>query len=264
MITSRANALVRRARRLRDARARREEGAFVAEGLRVVLSALESSAPVETLLVCPARLTSEVAWAAVEAATARGVPRVDLSPAAFAALSGRENPTGLAAIVGTARVALAGLRVPADGIFVALEGISDPGNLGAVLRTLDAAGAGGLVLVAPETDPYHPAAVRASLGAVFRVPIADGVALPALWEWAAGAGMEVVGSSARAAESFWTAPFARPLVLLVGSEREGLSAAARAGASRIVGIPMSGGATSLNLAVAVGLLVYEARRREIG
>jgi len=309
-VTSRANPLVERARRLLQRKHRRREDAFFIEGPRAFLSAVEAGAPIETVFYSPDLLTSPfvrhvlagdggepggVEGGAVNRrGLATGAPdRPDLATGAFgpadlavgavdrpvlaldpvvrvvsvpaevfATLSDRDHPTGIGAIVRPVEVELAELRVRPADVFVALAGVSDPGNLGAILRTMDALGAAGLVLVGPETtDPYHPTAVKASMGALFTVPLAR-AAWAELWEWAARARARTVATSARAELASWSAAALvdRPLVLLLGGERQGLPAEALERADRRVAIPMGGHATSLNLAVAAGILLYEARR----
>ncbi len=261
VITSATNPLVKRARRLRSRKGRLAEGAFLAEGLRVVLAAAESQAPLESVLFCPEQLASPAGRAAVEALAARGVPTFAFSSDAFCHLSGRDNPVGLAAIVRATVRPLAALPRVADGIYVALDGVADPGNLGTVLRTLDAAGAAGLALAGGGTDPFHPTAVKASLGALWTVPWAVADGLPEVVSWARGRGLTIVATSAQAAVDYWSATYPEPVLLLMGSEREGLPAEILAAADERVTIPQWGTVSSLNLAVATALVVYELRRR---
>lgn len=257
--------LVKRARRLRQRKHRRAAGAFVVEGPRGFLAAALAGAPIEAVLCCPDLLTSTAVWTAIEALEAGGEgspPVVAVTPEAFGGLSERDNPTGIAAIVGIAPHALDALAVPADAVCVALAGVSDPGNVGTILRTMDAVGAAGLIVVGPEaTDPYHPTAVKASMGAVFTVPIAF-AGWDDVWRWAAARGVTAVGTSARAPADHW-APGALgdpPRLLVMGGEREGLPPDVLARCPRRVRIPMAGSVSSLNLAVATALLLYEARR----
>ncbi len=263
MITSPSNPQVKRIRRLKLRKHRRAEGAFFVEGPRGVLAALQAGAPVERVVHAPELLTSELARAAIAAAEQ---PVLAVSAAVFRSLSERDNPTGIGAVVRIAERRLAELVVGPDSVFVALEGVADPGNLGTILRTMDAVKATGLVLVGSDTtDPYHPTAVKASLGALFTVPLARAT-WDELWAWAAASQVATIATSARAEIAFWQAGAlgAPPLALLLGGEREGLDPAVMARADRRVTIPMAGGVSSLNLAVAAGLLLYEARRDSLG
>jgi len=145
-------------------------------------------------------------------------------------------------------------------VFVALHEIGNPGNLGTIIRTANAAGAAGVVLVGPATDPFDPVAVRASMGALFGLPVAQVREAGEFFAWAGDLGVTVITTSARAAVSFWDASYPRPLALLLGAEGSGLPAEALARGDICVRIPMVGTAESLNLAVAAGLLLYEAQR----
>jgi len=269
-ITSPDNPLAKRIRRLRQRKHRRAEGAFFAEGPRAVLAALQAGAPIEVIIHAPELLTSEVARRAL---TETAVPIVTVSAPVFGSLSERDHPTGIGAVVGIAEPDLAALAVRPGQIYVVLAGVSDPGNLGTILRTMDAVGTAGLILVGPETtDPYHPTAVKASLGALFTIPITR-AAWSDLWAWAAEHGVRTVATSAHAERAFWDpgaiceagsmpAPGAdsAPILLLFGGERTGLGTEVIARADACLRIPMWGTVSSLNLAVAAGLVLYEARR----
>ena len=262
MITSAQNPLIKRIRRLQQRKYRTREGAFYVEGLRAVLAALEQGAPVEQLVYCPALLQSAIGQAAVAREAAAGRECVPVAETLFRAFSEREQPAGLAAIVSTRLADPETITLAPDDLVVALLEVSDPGNLGTIIRTADSAGARALILVGQTTDPFHPGAVKASMGSLFALPLlqlADGAALLA---WARRRRANIVATSARAAESVWTVQPAWPLLLLLGSEREGLPDDLLAAADQRVAIPMRGSATSLNLAVAAGILIFEMRRRQ--
>jgi RNA methyltransferase, TrmH family len=265
VITSAANPLIKRIRLLGDRRHRRREGAFVAEGIQPVWQAVEAGADVETLVVAPDLLARSPGGAAAAAMVARqeaaGTRVARVSGELFARLSGRDGPSGLAAIVRGAADTLAGLAAGPGSVFVALHEIGNPGNLGTIIRTASAAGAAGVVLLGATTDPFDPAAVKASMGALFSVPVAHEPDVAAFFGWAAAAGVTVITTSGRAADSFWAARFPRPAAFLLGSEGAGLPAGVLARGDRQVRIPMTGTAESLNLAVAAGLLLYEAARQ---
>lgn len=260
MISSHRNALVKRIRKLQQKKYREREGAFFVEGIRIVLTAIEQNAPVETLVFAPELLTSDVALAVVEEQKRLGRDVVAVTASVFESLSDRDNAIGLGAVVRASVGTPAELGAGNQDIVVALDEISDPGNLGTIIRTVDAAGGAGVILVGNSTDPFHPTALRASMGAVFNVALAR---MESPWElvpWARQRGMQIVATSARADHSFWQAPYERPVLLLFGSEGEGLSAEIQAEADLAVSIPMYGVSSSLNLAVAAGLLLYELRR----
>jgi TrmH family RNA methyltransferase len=145
-------------------------------------------------------------------------------------------------------------------LFAALHEPGNPGNVGTIIRTASAAGASGVILVGPSADPYDPVAVKASMGALFSVPVAVAESGAEFFAWAAAAGVTVAAASGRAAQSCWDASWNLPLAVLLGSEGAGLPADLLAAADVEVAIPMTGTAESLNLAVAAGILLYEVRR----
>jgi TrmH family RNA methyltransferase len=252
-------------RLLADRRHRRREGAFVVEGIQPVWQAVEAGADVETLVVAPDLLTRWPGGARAAAMAAeqeaRGTAVTRMTAELFTRLSGRESPSGLAAIVRGHTGGLGGLPVAPDSVFVALHEIGNPGNLGTIIRTASAAGAAGVALLGASTDPFDPVAVKASMGALFSVPVVHEREAAAFFGWAAAAGVTVVTTSGRAAASFWETSYPRPAAFLLGSEGAGLPAEILARGDRQVRIPMTGTAESLNLAVAAGLLLYEAQRQ---
>jgi TrmH family RNA methyltransferase len=264
LITSSANPVVKRMRLLADRRHRRREGAFVVQGIQPVWQAVEAGAAIETLIVAPGLLgRSSAARRAMEMVTgqeAGGVRVARLSDELMRRLSDREGPSGLAAIVRARVRTLAELPAGPRSVFAALHEIGNPGNLGTIIRTANAAGAAGVVLVGQTTDPFDPVAVKASMGALFALPVAQAGEAGEFFSWAAGHGVTVITTSARAAASFWDASYPRPLALLLGAEGAGLPEEVLARGDAAVRIPMVGTAESLNLAVAAGLLLYEAQR----
>jgi TrmH family RNA methyltransferase len=196
----------------------------------------------------------------------RGIRVARVSADLFTRIADRDAPSGLAAIVRARPRPLAGLTVAAGSLFVALHETGNPGNLGTIIRTASAAGAAGVILIGPTTDPYDPAAVKASMGALFDVPVARAATAQEFLDWAAGQGVTVAAASARGDGSCWDVEFPLPLAILLGSEGNGLPAAlldriGQAGGGLHVRIPMVGTAESLNLAVAAGILLYEVRHR---
>src|SRR5690349_11653062 len=194
---------------------------------------------------------------------AAGVRVARVTDELFGRLSDREGPTGLAAIVRGRLLPLSELPAGPRSVFVALHEIGNPGNLGTIIRTANAAGAAGVVLVGPATDPFDPAAVKASMGALFSTPVVRAETMAEFFAWAAYCGVTVVTTSARAQTSFWDAAYTRPLAFLLGAEGAGLPSDVLAAGDLQVRIPMTGTAESLNLAVAAGLLLYQARRPDL-
>jgi RNA methyltransferase, TrmH family len=260
LISSASNPLVKRLRRLADARHRRREGVFVVEGIGPVWQAVDAGAAIEHLVVAPELLGDSPAEAMVAEQEAQGVRVARLTTELFTRLSDREGPSGLAALVRADVRGLADLTVP-DGFVVAAHEAANPGNLGTIIRTAEAFGASGLVLSGPGADPYAPQAVKASMGSLFHLPIAHAERLDDAFEWADANDVTILTTSARAESTIDDIALRPPVMLVLGPERTGLSDEALARGHHDVRIPMTGHATSLNLAVAAGILMHEVRRR---
>lgn len=246
---------------------REREGIYLIEGIRIVEEALERGAPVDTLIYAPDLLVSDRARTLVE----RVAPEQRLALAAdlFASLSGRDQPQGIAATVRIVDPPLETLPLAHDLFVIVAYQLSDPGNLGSIIRTADAAGATGVIVVEPAADLYDPQAVRATMGSLFALPIVrigHEAALPAWYERVRAAGLDLVvaGTSARGDKVYYEVDYRPPLVLLLGSEREGLGEEARRGADVLVRLPMVGSATSLNVSAAAAALIYEVVRQRAG
>lgn len=255
-ITSRSNPKIKEARSLKQRKTRAETGLFVVEGIRHVAEALEAGAPVEYLIYSPEMLTSPFARELVEHQRRRGLPVHSATPAVYESLSERENPTGLLAVVRQQRRRLAELSPANFQWGVAAVAPQDPGNVGTLIRTVDAVGAGGLLLLDAGVDPYHPSAVRASLGSLFWVPVAN-ASFAEFAAWSQQHAYHVYGTSAKGRVDYQAVDrYERPAILLLGSEREGLTPEQLAVCEQVIRLPMRGRATSLNLAVAAGVLLY--------
>jgi TrmH family RNA methyltransferase len=264
LITSRNNPKIKQARALRQRKARDETGLYLIEGIRPVGEALEAGAPVESILYAPQLLESSFARQLVESQAALGIPCIPTSPQVFESLADKENPQGILAVARQRFFSLHELNPANFPWGVALVSPQDPGNVGTILRTIDAAGASGLLLLDAGVDPYHPASVRASMGALFWHPLVN-AAFEDFVIWARGHGYHIFGISAKGDKDYrQLGAYPDPLILLMGSERAGLTQEQAAACEQLVRLPMHGRATSLNLAVAAGVLLYaiEASRQE--
>ena len=263
-ITSVRNPKVKYLRSLRLRKHRQREGRFLIEGIRVVEEALSCGAPVESLVYAPDLLVSERAKSLVE--RVEPTRQIVLSGDVFRTLSDREDPQGIAAVVYIEDRSLSDIPLSDDMLVIVAYQLQDPGNLGSILRTADAVGAAGVVVVEPSVDLYDPETVRATMGSLFALPIvrlADETVLPRWYAEirAASLPLLVVGSSAHAPQAHYEVEYQRPVVLLVGNERQGLPPSVREGADVLVRLPMVGRATSLNVAAATAALVYEVVRQ---
>lgn len=266
MITSAKNQLIKEIRRLgKSKRAREQAGLFIVEGIQGVVELVrgqaEGAMPLRLLVYAPELLTSELAYEAIEQAEGRGVRCEAIAGKLFEMLSGRQNPVGIMALVERQLMRLDELPIVPDGLYVALTEVSDPGNLGTILRTMDAVGARGLILVGQTVDPFHPTAVKASAGTIFSVPLVPVADLETLLRWCQRAGLHIVGTSDQAQKVYWALTYQTPLLLLMGSEAHGLPTRLLDELPQVASIPMQGCADSLNLGVATALMLYEVRRQ---
>jgi TrmH family RNA methyltransferase len=262
-ITSLQNERVKTIRSLHMRKARRETGLFVAEGASLLVTARDAGWKPRILVHLAGSATAGLACELVEWAAGAGAECLEVSQPVLAKLAAKDNPQTMLGVFEQRWVPLPPpATVARDAVWVGLESVRDPGNLGTIVRTADAAGASGVLLIGPCVDPYSQEAVRATMGSVFNVPLArvglqDG--LPWVQRWPG----DIVGAHLRGSEDFRSAAYRRPTLLLMGSEGPGLSQELAAACTRLVRIPMAGRIDSLNLAVATALLLYEMRREEL-
>lgn len=251
-----SNGTVKRVRALRSRKGRDTAASFFVEGIRIVAEAVKTSANLQLLVTAPDLLSSDYAREIVESVQLSGVACLEVTPAVFESLSGKDNPTGIGAVIQQHWEVLDDLEMAGASCLIALDSVADPGNLGTILRTSDAVGGVGVVLLDGSTDPYDPAALRASMGAVFSQKL-----LQASWEefcaWRCDRGHQLVGTSDSAHLDYSSVAYATPTILLMGSERQGLSKDKLESCDLVVHIPMAGRSDSLNLAVATSIVLYE-------
>ena len=261
VVTSAANPVVKRMNMLANRKFRQREGVSVVEGIQPVWQAVEAGLSIEVIVYAPTLLRYEPAVKMVLDQERSGVRVVRLSGELFERLSNRDGPSGLAAIIRQRLSALDGLIVTARSTFVALHQVANPGNLGTIIRTADATGTAGIVLVGATADPYDPDAIKASMGAIFNMPVARAEDSDEFFDWAQRHDVTVATTAARAKDSLWEAEYPSPLAVFMGSEGSGLHDADLERGSLQIRIPMVGTPESLNLAVATSVILYEVRRR---
>jgi len=251
VITSLANAKIKAVRALHMRKARAESGLFLAEGLKIVAEALDVGRAPRTLLHSAAAAGHPLL---ARAAVAAG-ETLEVSPAVLAKISRRDNPQTVLGVFEQAFTPLADLAPRDARCWVALEAVRDPGNLGTVVRTADAAGCGAVILVGDCCDPYSVDAVRATMGSIFAVNIVK-APLEAFLNWLKSWPGGVAGALLTATTDYRAATYRDPTLILMGAEQAGLSGSLAAACDATVKIPMRGRADSLNLAVATGILIY--------
>jgi TrmH family RNA methyltransferase len=256
-LTSPNNPKIKQIRALRQHKARQESNLFVVEGIRHIGEAVEAGAQVAYLCYSPELLKSDYALSLISQLERRGVPVYAVAGSTFEAIADKENPQGIIAVLHQPNRQLADLQPATSPWLVALVSPQDPGNIGTILRTIDAVSASGLILLDQSTDPYHPSAVRASMGTIFWLPVVT-ASFAEFRAWAMQHAYTIYGTSAHGSTPYeQMAQYTPPMVLLMGSEREGLTTEQAAACQQLISLPMLGHATSLNLAVATGVMLYQ-------
>lgn len=254
-LTNPRNPDIKQARQLHQRKTRDETGLFLVEGIRHVGEAVAAGAAVQYFCYAPDLLKSEFAHDLLEKQRQAGVRTYALAPDVFRSLADKDNPQGILAVVRRNHLTLENLTPQKHPWLVALVAPQDPGNIGTILRTMDAVGASGLILLDGGADPGHPNAVRASLGALFWMPVVS-ASFTEFTAWAAAQKYQLIGTSENGTVDYQHANYTRPCVLLMGSERDGLTPEQEAACTLMVRLPMVGRVTSLNLAVATGVMLY--------
>ncbi|MBL4858923.1 MAG: RNA methyltransferase [Erythrobacter sp.] len=260
VITGFSNPSVKALRALREKKHRKREGKFLAEGLRLLTDARECGHVPETLVLADRRDPHPLLTALEASVEASGGEVIETSPEILSKITGKDNPQAVAGVFAEFDTSLGNLDRSSADIWLVAQALRDPGNLGTMLRTGDAIGAGGLILIDDCADPFSVEAVRASMGAVFTQRIAQA-------EWSefeawlrAGAeenGGQLVAASLRDAQPYRGAPYAAPCFVMVGNESRGLPEEYEMACDLRVTMPMKGRADSLNAAVAAAVLGYE-------
>jgi TrmH family RNA methyltransferase len=254
-ITAFSNTTVKRLRSLRDKKTRREEGLFLAEGLRILAEARDSDLLPEIVAFSAEGAKHPLAAEIIAAAEAEGAEAIEVPPDLLSKMSGKDNPQMLLGAYRQPTASLDDIDRSQAPLWIVAQALRDPGNIGTILRTGDAAGAGGLILIDDSADPYSVEAVRASMGAIFTQAVAT-----ARWEeflpWLRSGPGQLVGTSLKATHDYLKASYEQPCFLLIGNEQQGLPAAYEAECDLLVKIPMAGRADSLNAAMATAVMAF--------
>ncbi len=262
-VTAPSNPAIKDIRALAQRKHRAETGLFVAEGLKLVADGLAKDWACETLVMAEGMLEHPFAARTAATARARGATILTASAPVMEAITRRENPQSVVGVFRQRLLKLDAVDPRTATVWVALEGVRDPGNLGTIIRTADGAGASGVILIGDTTDPFALEAVRATMGSIFHVPVVK-VRSEDFLAWRPGFPGPVVGTHLKGSVDYRTPDYREPSILLMGTEQSGLTDAMAAACDILVRIPMAGGADSLNLAVSTGIALYEMRRGRLG
>ncbi len=256
MITSKSNNNVKFIRQLQQRKEREQTGLFYIEGLRIVIEAIQQRAELQQLVVAPELLTSKLGQELVAEQQNQGVNYLEVSAEVFTSFSSKDNPQGIAALARQHWHLLDEIQLDAGLCWIALYKTQDTGNLGSILRTSDGVGSAGVILLDSTTDPYDLNSVRASMGAIFSQRLVR-TSFAQFAAWKRQQSCFLVGTSDSASSDYRSTRYQHPLVLLMGSEPQGLPVEYQQLCDTMVTIPMVGRADSLNLAVATGIVLYE-------
>lgn len=260
LITSLQNSRVKDVVALRDHRERLRSGLMRVEGYEELELALASGARPQSLFFSPALWRNDEQARLIEVARHSGSELIEVSQRVFEKMAYRDNPDGWLAILPALTTLLTDLRLGPSPLVVVAEAVEKPGNLGAMLRTADAAGVDALITAAPLTDWGNPNIVRSSKGALFSVQVAAADNATTL-AWLHSHAIRIVAATPQAIVTYTEADLRGPIAIAVGSEKHGLSQEWLDAANVRVRIPMSGQVNSLNVATAAALLIYEAVRQ---
>ena len=259
-VTSLANPIIKDIKALTDKKARQETGTFMAEGLKLVIDAIELGWTIRTLVYAKAAKGKPLVDQMAARTVAAGGLVLEVNEKVLSSITRRDNPQMVVGIFDQRWKALKDIRPKPGETYVALDRVRDPGNLGTIIRTADAAGASGVIMVGETTDPFSLETVRATMGSVFAVPVTH-ASVDEFLAWKKVAGVSVVATHLAGAVDYRTIDYKKkPVVLLMGNEQSGLPEALASQADALARIPQQGRADSLNLAVATAVMLFEARR----
>lgn len=259
-ITSAANPVVKSLKALHLKKGRAESGLFLAEGARLASEAAELGVWPQIMAVSAAALERPQVKKLASAAAKNGARVIETSESILGQIAKRENPQTILGAYRQRIVKLDELPVNRQPLFVALEGVRDPGNLGTIMRTADSVGADGVILVGQTCDPFSVEAVRATMGSIFAMPLAR-ADFETFDAWRRGRDLLLVGASLKGVKPHDAFPAEKGAVVFMGNEQSGLPENMEAACDALVKIPMKGRADSLNLAIATGVMLYDVWRR---
>ncbi|MGB7406269.1 MAG: RNA methyltransferase [Pacificimonas sp.] len=260
-ISSFSNATIKRVRQLSQKKHRQAEGLFMAEGLRIATEALDAEIVPRILIVGEDGDDHKLVRRLTSATLAVGGEVLTVPRALLAKVSGKDNPQGVVAAYSFLDTALLRFDRSSSNIWIVCEALKDPGNLGTILRTADAVSAGGVILLDNSCDPFSVEAVRASMGAIFTVPLAQATG-EEFFRWLRPGKGQLVGTSLKASVDYQAVSYDEPTFIFLGNEQRGLPDNYEAACDLLVKMPMLGRADSLNVAVSCAVMAYEVLNQQ--
>ncbi|WP_409361321.1 TrmH family RNA methyltransferase [Bartonella heixiaziensis] len=259
-ITSLSNPIIKNLKALSQKKNRNREGIFMAEGLKLVIDALNLGWKIQTLIFSKNKLGNTAIENTAARTVANGGFVIKASQKVMESLTRRDNPQTVVGIFKQQWQPLEMIKGRIEDVYIALDRVRDPGNLGTIIRTADAVGAKGIILIGETTDPFSPEAVRATMGSIFSIPLYR-INESAFLSWSNNFKGRIIGTHLKGNVDYRKVDFENgPILLLMGNEQQGLPDILANCCDRLVRIPQSGRADSLNLAVATAIMLYEIRR----
>jgi len=243
-------------RSLQNPQGRSRTGLYIIEGIRHLARAVEHNSPIESVFLEPSVLSNPFGQKLARRLRNRGIPAIRLSHQLYRDLTLAAEPQGIGAILRQQWTPLSTVRLEPNSLWLAVESIESPGNLGTIIRTAEAAGASGILVLSPDCDPHDPATVRATMGSLFSQKLVR-CSQREVTSWAKSNGVAIVASSPTGLMDYKALRYRFPAVLVIGSEKRGLSDQVLEAADFVVRITMHGGCDSVNAAVAAGVLLFE-------
>ncbi|CBI75692.1 tRNA/rRNA methyltransferase protein; TrmH family [Bartonella clarridgeiae 73] len=259
-ITSLSNPIIKDLKALNKKKNRNREGIFTAEGLKLVIDALNLGWTIQTLIVSKNSLNNTIIENAAANTIANGGSVIKASQKVLESITHRDNPQKVVGIFKQQWHSIKTIIRRVDDVYIALDRVRDPGNLGTIIRTADAVGAKGIFLIGETTDPFSLETVRATMGSIFSIPLYR-CNESAFLNWSTNFKGMIVGTHLKGSVDYRAIDFKNgPIILLMGNEQKGLSDVLANHCNNLARIPQCGYADSLNLAVATALMLYEIRR----
>ncbi len=259
-VTSLANPIIKDIKALSLKKARDESKTFLAEGLKLVIDALDRGWTIRTLVYAKAGKGKPLVEKVAARTVAAGGLVLEVSEKVMSSITRRENPQMVAAVFEQRWTPLKDILPKGSETWIALDRVRDPGNLGTIIRTADAAGAAGVILVGDCTDPFSMETVRATMGSMFALPLVKTTPADFL-KWKKSVDARLVATHLAGAVDYRTIDYkSKPVILMMGNEQSGLPDELAQAADKLARIPQVGMADSLNLAVATGVMLFEVRR----